>query len=211
MSEPRISWPNRISFSRILLIGPFVIALLHLQDHEYGNLARWSALGVFTLMALSDGLDGFLARRLHQETALGRFLDPLADKLLILCSVLLLANEETAMPGRELPSAVAVIAVGKDIVVVTGFCAIYFITSQWVIQPNRVGKLTTFAQLSTIIAILISPNLPKILYYLPDVLWWTATALAVAAMIQYFRVGHAFVAAYEKNRPAASNSPNKPA
>ena len=117
----RVSWPNRITIARILLVGPFVVALLHLQDAVWHEWARYWALLTFALMAISDGLDGYLARRLHEESAVGRFLDPLADKLLIFCSVILLAHPSTQVPGIRLPSTAAVIAVGKDVIVVLGF------------------------------------------------------------------------------------------
>ena len=56
----KISWPNRITITRILLIGPFVMALLRLQDPTWGEPARWAAVVVFALMAISDWLDGYL-------------------------------------------------------------------------------------------------------------------------------------------------------
>jgi len=58
-----LSWPNRITMSRIFLIGPFVVALLYLQEPGWTEIARGSAMLVFVLMAVSDGLDGYLARR----------------------------------------------------------------------------------------------------------------------------------------------------
>ncbi len=203
----RINWPNRITITRILLIGPFVVSLLNLQDPAWGGYARWGAVAVFALMALSDGLDGFLARRLHQESAAGRFLDPLADKLLILCSVVLLANEETTIHGAKLPSTVAVIAVAKDLIVVLGFCIIYFTTSRTYIDPRGWGKWCTTVQLLTVISILLYPNLPHGLERLPRVLWWTASVLAIATVIQYYQLGRRFIAEHEKRPPDSTASP----
>jgi len=159
----KLNWPNRITITRILLIGPFVLALLHLQDPQWSELARWLAVVIFVLMAISDGLDGYLARRLNQESAVGKFLDPLADKLLVLFSVLFLAHEGTHVEGALLPSYVAVIAIGKDMIVVLGFCILYFATSRSYIEPHRAGKWCTTIQLAMVIAILISPNLPGLL------------------------------------------------
>ncbi len=193
----KLSWPNRVTMTRILLAGPFVVALLHLQDARWAEFARWSAILVFALMAVSDALDGYLARRLKAESALGRFLDPLADKLVILCSVILLARPETGIAGELLPSTVAVIAVGKDLVIVVGFCLIYIITSKVYIEPRPPGKLCTGTQLLMVITILLSPNLPGPLKYVPVVLWWAASILAVAAVIQYFRMGLHFVSRHE--------------
>lgn len=194
-----ISWPNRLTLARLVLIGPFVVALLNLQEPRFSQIARYAAVFVFFLMAITDGLDGYLARRLKQESALGRFLDPLADKLLILSTVVLLAHEGTHVPGARLPATVAVIAVAKDLVVVLGFCIIYFTTSKIFISPSWAGKWCTLAQLCMVIAVLISPDLPGSLsYYFPRVFWWFASVLAVAAIISYYRIGHRFIARHER-------------
>jgi cardiolipin synthase (CMP-forming) len=193
-----ISWPNRLTIARILLIGPFVIAILNLQEEQWRDVARWAALAVFFVMGITDGLDGYLARRLHQESLAGKFLDPLADKLLILCSCILLAHHGTHVDGARLPATVAVIAVGKDVIVVLGFCILYVATSKVFIQPSRAGKWCTAVQLAMVIAILISPDLPVPLrWWLPRVLWWLASALAVLAMLSYFQTGLRYLAQHE--------------
>ena len=201
----KLSWPNRITITRILLVGPFAVALLHLQNPEWGQHARWAALVVFAVMAISDGLDGYLARRLHEESAVGRFLDPLADKLLILCSVAILAHEGTHVTDRLLPAFVAVIVIGKELIILIGFCIIYFTTSRAYIDPKRVGKWCTTFQLLMVIAILLAPDLPGILSHLPAVLWWTASILAVATVVTYFQLGRRFIAEHETTREVRSS------
>jgi len=172
------------------------MALLNLQEENYRHWARYSAIVIFAIMAVTDGLDGFLARRLKQETLAGKFLDPLADKLLILCSVILLAHEGTHVGDIHLriPTAAAVIAVGKDIIVVLGFCIIYFTTSRIFIQPNHVGKFCTGAQLLMVLSILLMPDLPRSLIWLPRFLWWLASILAIFTVITYFQAGRRFLA-----------------
>jgi len=206
----KISWPNRITITRILLIAPFVVALLHLQnpDPVRRECARWGGIAIFVLMAISDGLDGYLARRLKQVSTVGRFLDPLADKLLILCSVLLLTHEGTHVTGRLLPATVAVIAIWKDLVVVVGFCIVYFVTSRVYIDPQRSGKWCTTVQLLTIIAILLSPDLPQPLSRLPVVLWWAASGLAMVAVVHYYRIGMHFISECEAEAEAGQESKN---
>lgn len=193
----KMSWPNRLTIARILLIGPFVVALLNLQEPGWENFARRSAVVIFFVMALTDGLDGYLARRLRQETLAGRFLDPVADKLLVLFSVVLLAHEGTTVPQAQLPPSVAVIAVGKDIIVVVGFFIVYLTTSRIFIQPNRIGKATTLVQLAMVIAILISPDLPGWLEILPRILWWLASVLAILTIVSYFQIARRFIDQYE--------------
>ncbi len=193
----RISWPNRITLVRILLVAPFVVLILHVQDAQWGDTARRAALAIFAVMAISDGLDGFLARRLHQESAVGRFLDPLADKLLTFCSVIILAREDTHVVGMRLPETVAVILISKELIVVVGFGIIYLATSRVYIAPQRVGKWCTTLQLLTVIAILLSPDLPAAMARVPVPLWWAASMMAIVAVAKYFTVGRAFIARYE--------------
>jgi cardiolipin synthase (CMP-forming) len=195
-----LTWPNRISITRIFLVGPFVISLLHLQDSRWGEVARWSALGIFLIMAISDCLDGYLARRLHQESAVGRFLDPLADKILVVCSILILAHEGTHVTGMLLPSTVAVIAIGKDLIVILGFAIIYLGTSQIYISPQRSGKWCTTLQLAMITAVLLYPNLPASVAWLPSALWWLASLFAVITVVHYYRIGRHFIAASVSHR-----------
>ena len=191
----RISWPNRITITRLVLIAPFVVALLHVPDEAWGEHARYAALAIFMLMAISDGLDGYLARKLHQETAIGRFLDPTADMLLIVCSVSMLAYQ-----GR-LPSTVAVIVIGKEIIQIVGFCIVYIETSRVYLIPERLGKWCMGVLMAMIVAILLSPDLPGFMWWLAPLAWWLAAVLAVASVVQYFQLARRFIAnhAAEKN------------
>lgn len=182
-----LTWPNRITLTRILLIAPFIICVL--QISAGGTGWRHAALGLFVLMAVSDGLDGFLARRLDEETPLGRFLDPVADKLLIVSTVMLLCNEATAVPGFRIPSWVAVIAIGKDILTVTGFLLLFAVTGKLHIQPRIWGKLCTLVQLLMVAAALLAPDLPVLVGGGLPTLWWAASALAVVAVLDYIRIG----------------------
>lgn len=187
-----LTWPNRITLARILLIAPFVICVL--QISAGGTKWRHAALALFVLMAISDVLDGFLARRLNQETPLGRFLDPVADKLLIVSTVVLLCNEATAVPGFRIPSWVAVIAVGKDILTVTGFLVLFTVTGKLHIKPRIWGKLCTLLQLLMVAAALLAPDLPALVGGGLPSLWLAASALAVIAILDYVRIGGQFAA-----------------
>jgi cardiolipin synthase len=80
-----INLPNILTLGRIILILPFAMLFFH------GSvLTRWEALALFVLAAVTDWLDGHLARRLRQESALGRMMDPIADKLLVTTAIILL-------------------------------------------------------------------------------------------------------------------------
>lgn len=183
-----LNWPNRITIGRALLIVPLVICLLNMNrpGDEY---ARRLALALFLVIGLADAADGYLARRLGQTSAVGKFLDPLADKILIACMTVTLAVDATAVPGALLPNWVPVIAVGKDIVTVVGFALIYATTGKFVIHPRPLGKLCTVVQLAMIALVLASPDLPGVARELPACAWWAASALAVLATMDYLRWG----------------------
>ncbi len=200
-----LNWPNRISIARILLIPAWVILLLNLN--EGWPPARHAALGLYVVMALSDALDGFLARRWHQESALGRFLDPLADKLLTSCSVVILALDSTSVPGARLPSWVPVIALGKDVLTVMGFLVVYLATQQTVIRPRISGKACTMIQSISVAATLTVPDLPDGGWTLVRAMWIVASAVAVAAWLDYMGVGFRFVSEWQAKQSPPPATP----
>lgn len=187
-----LNWPNRISLFRILLIVPFVICLLKMNDSWPG--ARRVVLVIFAVMALSDVLDGYLARRLKQDTPLGKFLDPLADKLLITCTVILLAIDGVGVPGFLLPDWVPVIAISKDALIVIGFVLVAASTRQYFIKPRIWGKMCTLLQSCMVVGVLLAPDLPKAWQAGVPALWWLASLVAVIAVVDYFRIGNRFAA-----------------
>lgn len=199
---PALTWPNRISLARLLLVPVVILLLLHLGDWPP---ARRVALGVIGVMALSDMLDGVLARRLHVQTRLGAILDPLADKALIISSVLLLSLPGSSVPSARLPSWVVVAVVGKDLWVVIGFLVVYLVTDQFVVRPSVWGKAATLAQLVMVVAVLAAPELNAL-----DVVdgalgtgvaRWMMVAVAVLsvlAALSYTRMGLRFVVHQQK-------------
>ena len=208
-----MSWPNRITVARILLIAPFVIAMLYMNEppEEGRRLSHWPryiALTVFLFMAMSDALDGWLARRNNTITHLGKFLDPLADKLLITSACLLLATPATAVNDMVLPKMVVVLILGKDLYTVLGFIIIYLVTSEVKIVPVTAGKITTALQLSMVLAILISPN---VVVFWDDFrlfvrfLWWTTSAMALLTMLVYTRNGTRFLNEFEHRQKQKIN------
>ncbi len=188
-----LNWPNRITIGRIVLVAPFVICLLNLNSPTWTGW-RYVALGLFSLMAVSDGLDGFLARRLREETPVGRFLDPVADKLLIACAVVFLAIGPTAVLGFKLPSWVPVIALGKDVLTVIGFGLVYATTGQFFVRTRILGKGCTLVQMLMITFCLVAPDLPVVLQRVWPGLYWLASGLAIVALVDYIRIGNRFAA-----------------
>ncbi len=198
----KLSWANRITILRILLIVPFISCMLKINDAEFGNVMRYIAIVIFLFMAISDAFDGYMARRNRQITRLGAFLDPMADKLLITSACLLLISKQGSVEGFPLPSLVVILIISKDAVLTLGFVTLYFFTSKIYTAPIFVGKVATVLQLSMVAGILLGPEfssfLPGWIWFL-QVLWWSAAGTAILAVIIYIRNGVRYYEEYEQD------------
>ena len=202
----KLNWANRFTILRILLIAPFISCMLQINDpgisEHIRHIIRYSAVAIFFLMAISDGIDGYFARKNGQSTRLGSFLDPTADKLLITSACLLLASRHAGVDGFILPPTVVVLIIGKDVLLFIGFLIVYFLTTKVRIVPVFAGKASTALQLAMVPAILIAPEVSVYLHgwiYFVQFLWWSAAAAAVLATLVYIRVGSRFIEQFEQN------------
>ncbi len=203
----RLSWPTRITLLRILLIVPFVSCMLNINDTSLSEttrtLLRYGAVAIYVVMAVSDGLDGYLARRLKQTTKLGAFLDPLADKLLITSACLLLVSQRGHVDRFLLPPTVVVLIIGKDLFLVIGFLVVYLITSQIHIAPVFLGKLATALQLVMVALVLLAPEIATVVPHYQiflSILWWSAAGTAILATLVYIRNGSRYIEAFERTQ-----------
>jgi cardiolipin synthase len=140
--------PNLLTIARVLLTPLLVILLLEERLSE--------ALIVFVLAGLTDGLDGLIARLYKQKTRLGAFLDPLADKLLLTTTYVMLAVLNLV------PSWLTVIVLSRDVLIVLGVFVLFMQDLPFEIRPTLASKLTTCAQIITAIVAmgtaLVSPH-----------------------------------------------------
>ncbi len=182
------------------MIVPFVSCMLKVNNPDIGNAMRHIAIFIFLFMAVSDAVDGYMARRNRQITRLGAFLDPTADKLLITSACLLLISQRGRIGGFPLPSTVVVLIIGKDVILTIGFVILYFMTSKIYAAPVFVGKVATTLQLSMVAGILLGPEFSSILpgwIWFLRVLWWSAAGTAVLAILIYIRNGIRYIEEYE--------------
>ena len=196
-----LNWPNRISLLRLLLVAPYFILVLNQNDPDW-RLARYGALVIFVVMALSDALDGYLARRMDLRTRLGAILDPLADKVMIVCSAVLLTMPYSCVTAAPLPNWVVVLIVGKDLWVVLGFLVIYLVTDRFCVRPTAAGKVCTAVQSLLVGLTLLAPDLNGLreglgLLLARGAAWATAGACVLAA-VSYGYLGLTFLAAEAK-------------
>ena len=158
---------------------PFIV--IKIVEGKYG----W-ALILFVLAGLSDGLDGLLARRLHQQTMLGQYLDPIADKLLISTMFLVLAIL------HKIPWKYTVLVFSRDLSILSASVVLYAIAGLRDFSPSIFGKANTFAQIAAIFFAL--------LFQIDRVRWvWLARmtflhatlAFTIVSGVHYvFLVGH---------------------
>ena len=134
--------PNLISFFRILLVIPTVYLLAH---NQYSH-----ALLIFFIAGLSDGLDGFLARRFGWTSRLGSFLDPMGDKLLMTASYFMLGWL------GHLPVWLVSVVVGRDIVIVLGALAYRLLVQDITMSPLFISKLNTVVQIFLVLLMMFS-------------------------------------------------------
>lgn len=172
--------PNLLTLLRILLVPVFVILLI--QGHFL------KAVLVFVLAGLTDALDGFLARVLHQKTDLGLYLDPLADKALIITSFVTLS-----VMGL-IPPWLAVLVISRDFIILLGISVMTLMSIPFEIKPTVVSKFTTAFQLLTVFAVLVLTYLQgaerdgRVL-----LLFWVTGALTVISGLNYIMRGLRFV------------------
>ena len=165
-----LNLPNLLSITRIILILPFILLLV---DQRYG----W-ATGVFIAAAATDAIDGALARLLRQRTQLGAYLDPAADKLLMMASFITLAVLQL------LPAWLAGLVIFRDVIIVLGLIFLRVTSRSMEIRPSIASKLTTLFQLGTIGMALLFP------FGFPKDLFIALTAIAtVISGVQYVGKG----------------------
>lgn len=147
---------NKITIARLLLIPVFVLFAAYysrsiVEGAEDVRL-RYAALLAFAIAALSDALDGYIARRFNQATKLGRALDPVADKLLLLVGIVTLSVTQWHL---GLPIWFAVLVIARDILIVIGVLAIHHVVGKVEMAPLLSSKICTFLQLSCVCWVLV--------------------------------------------------------
>lgn len=138
--------PNLLTISRLFVTSFFILAI-HYNEFK---IALW----LFLVQAITDLLDGFLARVLKEKTSLGAFLDPLADKAMLVSSFIVLS-----LKGM-IPLWITTIVISRDIVLTIGYLLICKFVGKIEIVPSVLGKLTTFFQIGTIVYVLWSDLRP---------------------------------------------------
>jgi cardiolipin synthase (CMP-forming) len=166
---------NLLTILRLILIPVFVTAL-------YYQRFTW-ALGVFFAAAVTDGLDGLVARSLNQKTQLGAILDPMADKLLLVTAFVILSMPRFTLTD-PIPFWLTAVAISRDAIIVLGAAVINMATGFSRFRPSIPGKLNTLVQVVMIVFFLVANAYGWLAEYLP-LAFYATLAMAVFSGLHY--------------------------
>ncbi len=164
--------PNQITFLRLGFLPVFLMLIAY-------DRYRWALL-VLVVSGLSDGIDGLLARSLNQRSALGAYLDPIADKLLLSSSFVLLAFK------KQLAWWLTILVLSRDVLILIVAVVILLVSGYRPFPPSIYGKLTTATEIILVFLIVLGAAYPN--YHMDDinrVLIYTVTVLSIVSGFHY--------------------------
>jgi len=162
---------NKITVVRILMIPAFVtMAIYYGESIKRGDPLEWqrfTAIVIFILAAVSDGLDGYVARRYNQRSTLGVYLDPIADKGLLLSGIITLSISNWSESDPEygsFPVWFPVLVITRDAVILVGTMILYLLNGKVHVKPNWTGKVATVLQMIAIGWVMLQLRIIPLLY-----------------------------------------------
>jgi cardiolipin synthase (CMP-forming) len=191
MGRPLMTTANKITVIRIMMIPMFVtLAIYYGESIQEGNPQDWmrfTAIAVFLLAAISDGLDGYVARRYNQRSSLGVILDPIADKGLLLSGIITLSisNWSQVDPHYgKFPAWFPVLVISRDVVIVTGSLLLHVLNGEVRVRPSWTGKVATVLQMAAIAWVMLQMRIPPLIYIV-----YAAGFFTLVSGVIYFRNG----------------------
>jgi cardiolipin synthase (CMP-forming) len=181
-SLSQVTTANKITIVRILMIPVFVtLAIYYGESIQRGDPLEWqrfAAIAVFLLAAASDGLDGYVARRYNQRSALGVILDPIADKGLLLSGIITLSISNWSQSDPDygkFPIWFPVLVITRDAVILVGSAVLHLLNGKVQVKPSWTGKVATVCQMCAIAWVMLQ------LRFLP--LWFVVMVAAIFTLI----------------------------
>jgi cardiolipin synthase len=171
-----LNLPNFLTLLRIIAVPVF---LIFLADNDFG-----AALAVFVLAGITDSLDGAIARITNTRTTLGAYMDPLADKMLILSGFVVFALMDAV------PRWLTVVVISRDVIILIGYLSLFLLTQQLMeIRPSPISKAATFLHLVTLGAVLLNlwRSEGPVVRYLGSLFGITGVVTAVSGFHYIFR------------------------
>lgn len=175
--------PNQITFLRLAFL-PFFLILMSYERYKW-------ALLVLVIAGFSDGIDGLIARKFNQGSSLGAYLDPIADKLLLSSSFIVLAFK------KQFAWWLTILVLSRDVLILVVAAAIILVSGYRPFPPSIYGKFTTFLQIILVFAAVLAAAYPEMhLHTLIRVLIYMVSALCVFSGLHY-----SFTMARQLNAP----------
>lgn len=187
MASKTFNLPNMLTYGRIVAVPVIVLCFFIEGQLKSSDWARWVALSIFVVASITDYLDGYLARAWQQQSNIGRMLDPIADKLLVASSLLLLAADGT-IAGWALWAAIIILC--REILV-SGLRE-YLADLKVSVPVTQLAKWKTTIQMVAVGFLLAGSAGDKILPYTTEMgiaLLWVAAILTLYTGYDYFRAG----------------------
>lgn len=157
-SIPRLTLATKVTLLRFMGIPFFVLMMIYygvsLREGAPDERYRIAALLIFLTVALTDALDGFLARSRGEITRLGSILDPLADKSLLLAAIILLTRPSMPELSPQLPIWFALAVISRDVLLVIGAVVLHHLSGHVEVQPRLTGKIATVLQMGAVVWVL---------------------------------------------------------
>tara|TARA_B100000686_G_C16618483_1_gene877833 strand:- start:273 stop:983 length:711 start_codon:yes stop_codon:yes gene_type:complete len=196
--------PNYISIFRLMLVPVFIIALLDFSGSGL-SISWWTAVAAFCIASISDGIDGYIARRFKQRSELGTFLDPLADKLLLVSGLVVLSFPSDYLP--KLPVWMIGMVFGRDLFLLLGFFVITYWCGKMKIQPHFLSKCATVLQMF-VVAWGVLGRKDQFGIEMDLLFWWCllATVFTGLTFLIYFPAGMAQLRAVPASSPSEDQS-----
>lgn len=163
--------PNLISIARLVAVIPVVFLLIR---HEFGWALLW-----FSIAGLSDGIDGYLAKRYGWQSRIGGLLDPLADKVLLVCCFLVLGAENL------IPLWLVLIAISRDLIIVSGALLYHYGIGEIEPRPLLSSKINTAVQIALVVAVILDTGIWDLPAPLISTLIWICLFTTVFSGAQY--------------------------
>lgn len=174
-----LNLPNSLTLLRMALVPVFLVLVVHKR--------AVASLSVFALAGLTDVLDGFAARVLHQKSKTGVFLDPAADKLLMIASFIILSFPSLSIPNA-IPPWLTSVVISRDVLIALGAYITYRLRGLKTFYPSLLGKTCTVTQVGTVCLVLLFNALRTS----PLILVWVfviTLVVTVVSGLHYFITG----------------------
>ncbi len=193
-----LTYANQLTILRMIFIPCFVLLII------YGHIR--SAMLVFVLAGVTDGLDGLLARKLGQKTVLGSFLDPMADKLLLTAAFVTL-TVPSAPVIYHIPIWLTVTSISRDLLIALASLIIHLQTRHTAFPPSFLGKCTTAAQLTTVAVVMLA-NFTTSVADIIDPLVYVTLSVTVASGLHYFYRSVVLIESYQRAETGSGKKRN---